>query len=61
MNDFVVAALHDAARRAIEQTELVRLELQDQQCFAQALMSPPMPVAPLKRAFMRRRTLRRSA
>jgi uncharacterized protein (DUF1778 family) len=57
MTDFVVSAVQDAARRAIEQAEVVRLSLADQECFAQALLSPPRPSPALKRAFNRRRKL----
>lgn len=57
MTDFVVAAVQDAAQRAIEQADVMRLSLQDQACFADALMSPPKPVPALKRAFARRRNL----
>ncbi|MCX7151392.1 MAG: DUF1778 domain-containing protein [Proteobacteria bacterium] len=57
MTDFVVFAVQDAAQRAIEQAEVIRLSLLDQQCFAQALLSPPQPVPALKRAFARRRKL----
>jgi uncharacterized protein (DUF1778 family) len=53
MTDFVVAAVQDAAQRAIEQAEVVRLSLADQQRFAQALLSPPRPSAALKRAMAR--------
>lgn len=60
MTDFVVAAVQDAAQRTIEQAEVVRLTLTDQQCFAQALLSPPPPTAALKRAFSRRRKLLRA-
>lgn len=45
MTDFVVAAVQDAARRAIEQAEMLRLSRADQECFAQALQALP-PVAP---------------
>ncbi|MCE1786979.1 DUF1778 domain-containing protein, partial [Enterobacter hormaechei] len=41
MTDFVVSAAQDAAQRAIEQSEVLRLSLADQQCFAQALLNPP--------------------
>ena len=41
MTDFVVAALQEAAHRALEQSEVIRLSLADQECFAHALMSPP--------------------
>lgn len=60
MTDFVVAAVQDAAQRAIEQAEVVRLSLADQECFAHALLSPPPPSPALKRAFTRRRTLLRT-
>ena len=57
MTDFVVAAVQDAAQRAIEQSEVMRLSLADQASFAQALLSPPKPTPALKRAFARRRKL----
>ena len=60
MTAFVVAAIQEAAQRAIEQSEVVRLSLADQECFAHALMSPPQPSKALKRAFIRRSKLLRS-
>ena len=57
VTDFVVAAVQDAAQRAIEQAEVIRLSLADQECFAQALLSPPKATPALKRAFTRRRKL----
>lgn len=57
MTDFVVAAVQDAARRAIEQAEVVRLSLADQECFAHALLAPPAPAPALDRAAARRRAL----
>lgn len=60
MTDFVVAAVQDAAQRAIEQAEVVRLSLADQQRFAQALLSPPRPSAALKRAMARHDKLLRA-
>ena len=60
MTDFVVTAVQEAAQRAIEQAEVIRLSLADQECFAQALISPPEPSPALKRAFARRRKLLRS-
>ncbi len=53
MTDFVVTAVQDAAQRAIEQAEVVKLSLADQEFFAQALLSPPKPSPALKRAFAR--------
>jgi uncharacterized protein (DUF1778 family) len=49
--------VQDAAQRAIEQAEVVRLSLADQECFAQALLSPPQSAPALDRAFERRRKL----
>ncbi|MDZ7857096.1 DUF1778 domain-containing protein [Sphaerotilus sp.] len=57
MTDFVIAAVQDAAQQAIAQAEVVRLSLEDQRCFAQALLSPPEPAPALVRAFARRRQL----
>jgi uncharacterized protein (DUF1778 family) len=60
MTDFVVDAVQDAAQRAIEQAEVIRLSLADQECFAQALLSPPQTAPALERAFARRRKLLRA-
>ena len=57
MTDFVVSAVQEAAQQAIERAEVVRLSLADQECFAQALMSPPKPAPALERAFARRSKL----
>lgn len=61
MTDFVVSAVQDAAQRAIEQAEVIKLSMADQECFAQALLSPPNPAPALERAFTRRSKLLRSA
>jgi uncharacterized protein (DUF1778 family) len=57
LTDFVVSAAQEAAHRAIEQTETIRLSLADQKCFAQALLAPPDLAPALQRAFARRRQL----
>ncbi len=57
MTDFVVSAVQDAAQRAIEHSEIVRLSIADQECFANALLSPPKAAPALKRAFASRRKL----
>lgn len=57
MTDFVIAAVQEAAQQAIEQAEIMRLSLADQECFAQALLSPPPASPALERAFARRRKL----
>jgi uncharacterized protein (DUF1778 family) len=59
LTDFVVSAVQEAAQRAIEQGEVVRLSLADSERFAQALLSPPDPSPALERAFARRRKLLR--
>lgn len=61
MTDFVVAAVQDAAQRAIEQAEVLRLSGADQECFARALLAPPAASPALKRAVARRRSLLRDA
>jgi len=43
LTDFVVTAAHDAARRTIEDAEIIRLSAEDQLRFAQALLAPPAP------------------
>lgn len=60
MTDFVIATVQEAAQRTIEQAEVVRLSLADQECFARALLSPPPPAPALERAFARRRKQLRS-
>ena len=60
MTDFVIAAVQEAAQRAIEQAGIVRCSLADQECFAQALLSPPLPAPALERAFARRSKLLRA-
>ena len=59
MTDFVVSTAQEAAQRVIEQSEVMRLSLADQQCFADALISPPEPNQALKKAFQRREKLLR--
>ncbi|WP_043681615.1 DUF1778 domain-containing protein [Castellaniella defragrans] len=54
---FVVAAAQAAAQRAIEQAEVIRLSMADQECCAQALLSPPKQAPALERAFARRSKL----
>jgi uncharacterized protein (DUF1778 family) len=57
MTDFIIAAVQDAAQRAIEQSSVIRLSLSDQECFASALLSTPKATPALKRAFARRKKL----
>lgn len=60
MTDFVISAVQEAAQRAIEQSDVMRLSLSDQMCFAEALLSPPKASPALERAFARRQKLVRA-
>ncbi|WP_244430652.1 DUF1778 domain-containing protein [Methylocystis sp. ATCC 49242] len=40
VTDFVLTSVQDAARRAIEEHQILNLSLQDSQVFVQALMEP---------------------
>jgi len=57
ITDFVIDAVQEAARKAIEQTEFLMLSLADQERFARALLSPPEAKLALKRALARHRKL----
>jgi uncharacterized protein (DUF1778 family) len=57
LSDFVVAAAQDAAHRAIEETEIIRLSVEGQRQLAALLLNPPEPGRALKKAFKRRREL----
>lgn len=57
LTDFVVAAASAAARKTIEDTEMIRLSVADQERFAEALINPPPLTPALKRAATRHRKL----
>lgn len=57
VTDFVVAAVQEAAEKRIEQSQVMRLSLEDQKAFVDAILNPPEPNAALKRAFARHREL----
>jgi uncharacterized protein (DUF1778 family) len=50
VSDFVVAAAEEAANRTIEQAHIIRLSLEDQRRFAEAILNPPAPNKALRRA-----------
>ena len=55
VSDFVVAAAQEAAHRTIEETQIIRLSVEDQAAFAEAVLNPP-PLAPaMERAIERYR------
>lgn len=57
LTDFVVAAADEAACRAIERTEILRLSAEDQRQIAEAILRPPEPTPALKKAARRYREL----
>lgn len=57
VSDFVVSAVHQAACRTIEHTEVIRLSVEDQRRFAEAILNPPEPTPALCRAVQKRREL----
>jgi uncharacterized protein (DUF1778 family) len=53
VSDFVVAAAQDAANKAIEEAQIIRLSVADQRAFVEAILNPP-PLAPaMERAIKR--------
>ena len=57
VSDFVVAAAEEAAHRTIEETQIIRLSVEDQRAFAEAILNPP-PLAPaMERAIERYRQI----
>jgi uncharacterized protein (DUF1778 family) len=57
VSDFVVAAAQDAAKKAIEEAQIIRLSVEDQRAFVEAILNPP-PLAPaMERAINRHRRL----
>ena len=57
LTDFVVAAASAAARKTIEDTEMIRLSVEDQERFAKALINPSPLTPAMKRAIARHRSL----
>ena len=50
VSDFVVSAAQEAARRTLADTHMIRLSLEDQQAFADAILDPPDPNDAMRRA-----------
>lgn len=50
VSDFIVAAAQEAAHRTIEEAQIIRLSVEDQRAFAEAILNPPPPNAALRRA-----------
>lgn len=50
LSDFVVSAAQDAAYRAIEEAQIIRLSAEDQRRFVELLLNPPPPAPAMERA-----------
>ncbi|MGD0497199.1 MAG: DUF1778 domain-containing protein [Bryobacteraceae bacterium] len=50
ISDFVVAAAQEVAHRTIDEAQVLRLSVEDQQRFVKLLLNPPAPAPALKRA-----------
>lgn len=50
ISDFVVAAAEEAARRTIEEAQIIRLSIEDQERFANLLLDPPSVSPAMERA-----------
>jgi uncharacterized protein (DUF1778 family) len=57
LTDLVVTAAREAAYRALEETDIVRLSIGDQKRVAEAILNPPEPAPALQRAFQKHRDL----
>lgn len=57
LTDFVVAAASTSARKTIEDAEIIKLSVEDQQRFAEALINPPPLTPAMTRAIERHRRL----
>ncbi len=57
VSDFVVAAAQEAAARTIEEAQIIRLSVEDQRAFAEAILNPPPPSPALVRAAKAHRRL----
>ncbi len=53
LTDFVVASVHEAAVRTIEEMQTIRLNAEDSRAFAQALLKPRAPSEKLRAAARR--------
>lgn len=61
VSDFVVAAAQEAANRTIEEAQIIRLSLEDQRAFAEAIINPPEPTPAFRRSLRRHRELVRKS
>jgi uncharacterized protein (DUF1778 family) len=50
VSDFVVASAHEAAQKTIEETQIIRLSIDDQRALADSILHPPTSSSGLRRA-----------
>jgi uncharacterized protein (DUF1778 family) len=55
VSDFIVTAAQEAANRTIEETQIIRLSVEDQRAFAEAILNPPPLTPAMERAIDRYR------
>jgi uncharacterized protein (DUF1778 family) len=61
LSDFLVGAAQEAACRTIEQTQIIRLSIEEQQRFASLLLAPPaLPPAMARAAKAHKKLIARS-
>lgn len=53
LTDFVISSVLDAAKKAIQEHEMMILSTQDREVFVNALLNPPEPSAKLRAAARR--------
>jgi len=53
VSDFIVSAAQDAARKTIGDAQIVRVSVEDQRTFAEAILNPPDIVPSMERAIAR--------
>ncbi len=57
LTDFVIESLREAAVKTVEEHNVIKLTIEDQRRFVEALMNPPAPSAALKKAAARYRQM----
>ena len=57
MSDFVIAAVQAASQNVIEQADIIKLTIKDQEQFADSLLNPQPPNSALQKAFELRKKL----
>jgi len=61
ISDFVVAAAQDVAKRTVEEMQVIKLSLADQERFFDIMLHPKPPNAAMKRAIKAHRALIRES